>query len=120
LKKAAADYESLKQRCEQFDAELMADLRQAGGEKYARIAALVPLPAPAPPTPIGIDPPRGARSGAPATPPGPRIASATIGAPGSERIAASALRAIPPACAASTSANFTLGGVGVTRGADVT
>jgi len=40
LKKAAMDYESLKQRCEQFDAELMADLRQAGGEKYARLAAL--------------------------------------------------------------------------------
>ena len=40
LKKAAADYESLNQRCEKFDAELMADLRQAGGEKYARIAAL--------------------------------------------------------------------------------
>ncbi len=40
LKKAAADYESLKQRCEQFDAELMADLRQAGGEKYAQIGAL--------------------------------------------------------------------------------
>jgi hypothetical protein len=40
LKKAAADYESLKKRCEKFDAELMADLRQAGGEKYARLAAL--------------------------------------------------------------------------------
>ncbi len=40
LKKAAADYESLKQRCEQFDAELMADLRKAGGEKYARLCAL--------------------------------------------------------------------------------
>lgn len=40
LKKAAADYESLKKRCEQFDAELMADLRQAGGEKYARLCAL--------------------------------------------------------------------------------
>jgi len=40
LKKAAADYESLKKRCEQFDAELMADLRKAGGEKYARLAAL--------------------------------------------------------------------------------
>jgi hypothetical protein len=40
LKKAAAEYESLKQRCEQFDAELMADLRKAGGEKYARLAAL--------------------------------------------------------------------------------
>ncbi|MDB6123100.1 MAG: Glutaminase [Pedosphaera sp.] len=40
LKKSAADYESLKQRCEQFDAELMNDLRQAGGEKYAKIVAL--------------------------------------------------------------------------------
>ena len=40
LKKAASDYESLKKRCEQFDTELMADLRQAGGEKYARLAAL--------------------------------------------------------------------------------
>jgi hypothetical protein len=40
LKKAAADYESLKKRCEQFDTELMADLRKAGGEKYARLAAL--------------------------------------------------------------------------------
>ena len=40
LKKAAADYESLKQRCEQFDTEFMADMRQAGGEKYARLCAL--------------------------------------------------------------------------------
>ncbi|MEK7781497.1 MAG: DUF4965 domain-containing protein [Verrucomicrobiota bacterium] len=40
LKKSAAEYESLKKRCEQFDAELMADLRQAGGEKYARLGAL--------------------------------------------------------------------------------
>ena len=40
LKKAAADYESLKARCEQFDAELMANLRQAGGDNYARLAAL--------------------------------------------------------------------------------
>ena len=40
LKKAAADYESLKKRCEQFDTELMADLRKAGGEKYARLGAL--------------------------------------------------------------------------------
>jgi hypothetical protein len=40
LKKSAADYESLKKRCEAFDAELMADLRQAGGEKYARLGAL--------------------------------------------------------------------------------
>jgi hypothetical protein len=40
LKKAAAEYESLKRRCEAFDAELMADLRNAGGEKYAQLAAL--------------------------------------------------------------------------------
>jgi hypothetical protein len=40
LKKSAAEYESLKQRCEQFDAELMADLRKAGGEQYARLGAL--------------------------------------------------------------------------------
>lgn len=40
LKKSAAEYESLKKRCEKFDAELMADLRKAGGEKYARLAAL--------------------------------------------------------------------------------
>ncbi len=40
LKKAAADYESLKQRCEKFDGELMADLRKVGGEKYAQLCAL--------------------------------------------------------------------------------
>lgn len=40
LKKAAAEYETLKQRCEKFDAELMAALTKAGGEKYARICAL--------------------------------------------------------------------------------
>ncbi len=40
LKKAAADYESLKARCEKFDAELMADLRKVGGEKYAQLCAL--------------------------------------------------------------------------------
>jgi hypothetical protein len=40
LKKSAAEYESLKRRCEQFDAELMTDLRKAGGEKYARLCAL--------------------------------------------------------------------------------
>ena len=40
LKKAAADYELLKRRCEKFDAELMADLRKTGGEKYARLCAL--------------------------------------------------------------------------------
>jgi hypothetical protein len=40
LKTAARDYVSLKERCEKFDAELMADLRAAGGEEYARVAAL--------------------------------------------------------------------------------
>jgi hypothetical protein len=40
LKAAAKDYESLQQRCEKFDAELMADLTRAGGEKYAKIGAL--------------------------------------------------------------------------------
>ncbi len=40
LTKSAAEYTSLKQRCEQFDAELMADLTKAGGEKYARLCAL--------------------------------------------------------------------------------
>ena len=40
LKKAAAEYESLKQRCEKFDADLMATLTKAGGEKFARICAL--------------------------------------------------------------------------------
>ena len=40
LQDSAADYESLKKRCAAFDAELMADLRKAGGEQYARLAAL--------------------------------------------------------------------------------
>ncbi len=40
LKKAAADYESLKKRCAKFDAATMAALTKAGGEKYARICAL--------------------------------------------------------------------------------
>ena len=40
LKQAAADYESLQQRCENFDRELMADLRKVGGEKYAELCAL--------------------------------------------------------------------------------
>jgi Glutaminase A six helical-hairpin domain/Domain of unknown function (DUF5127)/Glycosyl hydrolases family 43/Domain of unknown function (DUF4964) len=40
LKKAAAEYESLKRRCEKFDAEVMAALTKAGGEKYARLCAL--------------------------------------------------------------------------------
>lgn len=40
LKAAARDYDRLKQRCAAFDEELMTDLRKAGGENYARIAAL--------------------------------------------------------------------------------
>jgi hypothetical protein len=40
LKAAERDYVSLKDRCEKFDAELMSDLRAAGGEEYARVAAL--------------------------------------------------------------------------------
>jgi hypothetical protein len=40
LKKSAAEYEALSKRCEQFDAELMADLRKAGGKEYARLGAL--------------------------------------------------------------------------------
>jgi hypothetical protein len=40
LKAAERDYLSLKERCEKFDAELMSDLRAAGGEEYARVAAL--------------------------------------------------------------------------------
>ena len=40
LQAAARDYESLKQRCDAFDAELMAGLTEAGGEKYAKLCAL--------------------------------------------------------------------------------
>ena len=40
LKASAKEYRSLKKRCEAFDAELMKDLKKAGGEHYARIAAL--------------------------------------------------------------------------------
>lgn len=40
LKKSAAEYESLRERCARFDAELMADLEKAGGPKYAWICAL--------------------------------------------------------------------------------
>jgi hypothetical protein len=40
LKKSAAEYESLKKRCEKFDAELMATLTKAGGPQYARLCAL--------------------------------------------------------------------------------
>ena len=40
MKAAVADYTSLAARAERFDTNLMADLRSAGGEKYARLAAL--------------------------------------------------------------------------------
>ncbi len=40
LKAAKADYAALCRRCEAFDNELMADLTRAGGEPYARLAAL--------------------------------------------------------------------------------
>ncbi len=40
LKAAAADYQSLQKRCAAFDEELMADLRNAGGENYAQLGAL--------------------------------------------------------------------------------
>lgn len=40
LKAAAKDFEQLKNRCADFDGELMADLLRAGGEKYAKICAL--------------------------------------------------------------------------------
>jgi hypothetical protein len=40
LKKAAAEYETLKKRCEKFDAELMAALTKAGGLEYAHLCAL--------------------------------------------------------------------------------
>jgi hypothetical protein len=40
LRAAARDYAKLAARSKEFDDELMADLRRAGGEKYARIASL--------------------------------------------------------------------------------
>jgi hypothetical protein len=40
LKASARDFNSLRKRCADFDAELMADLTRAGGDKYARLAAL--------------------------------------------------------------------------------
>lgn len=40
LKAAAHDYPSLVKRCTAFDNELMADLRNAGGENYALLGAL--------------------------------------------------------------------------------
>lgn len=40
LKAAVSDYTSLQKHCAAFDTELMEDLTNAGGEKYAKIAAL--------------------------------------------------------------------------------
>jgi hypothetical protein len=40
LAAAAREYPALQKRCAAFDAELMSDLTRAGGEPYARIAAL--------------------------------------------------------------------------------
>jgi len=40
LRVARRDHDALAERARRFDAELMADLRAAGGEEYARIAAL--------------------------------------------------------------------------------
>jgi hypothetical protein len=40
LRAAVKDYKTLSGRCEAFDQELIADLRQAGGEEYATLAAL--------------------------------------------------------------------------------
>jgi Domain of unknown function (DUF4965)/Domain of unknown function (DUF5127)/Domain of unknown function (DUF1793)/Domain of unknown function (DUF4964) len=40
IRQAEKDYETLKDRCEAFDTELMADLTKVGGEEYALIAAL--------------------------------------------------------------------------------
>jgi hypothetical protein len=40
LREAERDYPELARRCQAFDEELLADLRRAGGERYARLAAL--------------------------------------------------------------------------------
>ncbi len=40
LESAERDYAGLLRRCEAFDADLMADLNKAGGQKYAQMAAL--------------------------------------------------------------------------------
>jgi Domain of unknown function (DUF4965)/Domain of unknown function (DUF1793)/Domain of unknown function (DUF5127)/Domain of unknown function (DUF4964) len=40
LRMGRADHDALLEKSKVFDAQLMADLRQAGGEKYARLAAL--------------------------------------------------------------------------------
>ncbi len=40
LKQAESDYNNLRTKCEQFDEDVTADLRLAGGEKYVQIASL--------------------------------------------------------------------------------
>ena len=40
LRASENEYESIRQRCRAFDEDLMADLRRAGGEKFAQIGAL--------------------------------------------------------------------------------
>jgi hypothetical protein len=40
LQAAARDYAGLQKHCQDFDEELMADLTKAGGDRYARLAAL--------------------------------------------------------------------------------
>lgn len=40
LRTAADEYDGLAKKCAEFDDRLLADLRQAGGEEYARLAAL--------------------------------------------------------------------------------
>ncbi len=40
LRSGWADYQTLAERSQAFDSELMADLRRVGGERYARLAAL--------------------------------------------------------------------------------
>lgn len=40
LRKSAAEYAALSQKCAEFDEQLMADVTRTGGENYARICAL--------------------------------------------------------------------------------
>ena len=40
LEASAKEFAALRERCEKFDAEVMADMEKLGGEKYAKIAAL--------------------------------------------------------------------------------
>jgi len=40
LESSLKEYDSLRAQCEKFDEELMADLRQVGGEEYAQLCAL--------------------------------------------------------------------------------